>query len=126
MIVDDDPDTRAVFVAVFEAEGYCVAQAPDGVGALAILQGDAPPDVLVLDLLLPQMDGWSLLARVRAEPNLRHIRVLVMSAVAHVRRDELANADFVASKPVDSATLFETVSKLCLPFAPRPSPSTGV
>ena len=64
LIVDDDPEIRAVLRRVLEDEGYTVETAPDGRAALALITA-SPPDLLITDLLMPGLTGWSLFARVR-------------------------------------------------------------
>jgi len=119
LLVDDDPDIRSVFVDVFSAEGYCVQAVEDAFAALHALRRRARPDVVILDLLLPRMDGWTFLSLLRADPKLKGTRVLVLSAVAHARRSELESADAVAAKPADLATLCAILRDLCHPHAAK-------
>jgi CheY-like chemotaxis protein len=64
LLVDDDPEIRAVLSHLLEDAGYTVETAPDGRAALALITA-SPPDLLITDLLMPRLTGWSLFARVR-------------------------------------------------------------
>ena len=80
MVVDDDPDIRAAIAHGLEKAGYEVTSAPDGLEALLLMR-ENPPDALLTDVLMPKADGWELIRSCRADPNLAHVRVLVMSGV---------------------------------------------
>jgi two-component system, chemotaxis family, chemotaxis protein CheY len=79
LVVDDDLDIRSVVDELLTYEGYQVKTAGNGRDALAILKGWRPR-LIVLDLMMPIMDGWSFLAKQRLSRTLRHIPVIVMSA----------------------------------------------
>jgi len=64
LIVEDDPEVREICAQVLTDEGYAVHAAPDGVSGIAQL--DRMPDVIVLDLVMPRMDGWEFMRRLRA------------------------------------------------------------
>jgi CheY-like chemotaxis protein len=80
LLVDDDDDARAVMRRGLEADGWSVAEAQHGRLALAHLAG-ARPDAIVLDLVMPEMDGFEFLAEVRRHPVWRDIPVVVVTAV---------------------------------------------
>jgi DNA-binding response OmpR family regulator len=79
LIVDDDPDSRRVASRFLTAAGVSVREAPDGESALAEMRRQAP-DVAVLDLMMPVLDGFGVLAAMRADPLLSGIPVVVLSA----------------------------------------------
>ncbi|SET95889.1 response regulator transcription factor [Stigmatella erecta] len=84
LVVEDDPSWQKSLGDVARAEGYDVTVVSDGEEALTTLSGDprARPNLVVLDLLLPRMDGWELYGRMRVDHDLRTIPVLMLSAAA--------------------------------------------
>lgn len=79
LVVDDDSAFRRELVEVLAAEGYSVADAADGKQALHYLAAHAAPSLILVDLMMPAMDGWEFSARVRAQPELRAIPLVAMS-----------------------------------------------
>jgi two-component system response regulator MprA len=79
LVVDDDPAIRAFVAELLADEGYAVRTATNGHDALAVL-ASWRPDVILLDLMMPEMDGWAFLARQRLHRDLVRIPVIVMSA----------------------------------------------
>jgi two-component system, OmpR family, response regulator MprA len=79
LVVDDDPDIRAFVADLLADEGYDVRTAANGRDALGVL-ASWRPDVILLDLMMPEMDGWAFLARQRLHRDLVRIPVVVMSA----------------------------------------------
>lgn len=82
LVVDDDEDLRELVCASLEAEGYIVDAADDGRAALDRLNGAELPDLVLIDLEMPGMNGWELLRRMRASGRCFALPVLVMSGVA--------------------------------------------
>jgi CheY-like chemotaxis protein len=80
LVVDDNDDDRLAITRALTANGYEVASAASGTEALAWLEQNPPPALLLLDLVMPGMDGFALLDHIRREEHLRGIKVLVMSA----------------------------------------------
>lgn len=106
MVVDDDPDVRAVFSAILQDEGYDVLEARDGSHALDLLTAmDRPPQLVLMDLMMPRMSGWDLLAILRADDNLRDVPVAVMTAVPEQCPDDVRCVE----KPCDSRDLLQLV-----------------
>jgi CheY-like chemotaxis protein len=90
LVVDDDPITLETVAELLEAAGYCVVVASGGDQAWLALQATNPrPDVLLLDLIMPRGSGWALLERLRGDPELCDIPVVIMSGggptPSHVR-----------------------------------------
>lgn len=79
LVVDDDADSRDLVAEFLSDAGFEVQVAADGVDAIAILEREAPPSVIVTDLMMPNLGGCELIAYVRAAPQLRAIPVAVMS-----------------------------------------------
>src|SRR6185312_15248070 len=88
--------------------------------ALDILRRTSPPPgVILLDLMMPRMDGSAFLEQRRAEPELRAIPVVILSAWLH-RGALIAGADYVISKPIDAQRLMEIVTRYCGPGTGTP------
>jgi DNA-binding response OmpR family regulator len=83
LVVEDDDQIRALFAAIITAEGFAVRTAANGREALAVLQ-HWRPDLIILDLEMPEMDGRAFRAEQRRTPQLADIPVIVMSAAPDV------------------------------------------
>jgi two-component system chemotaxis response regulator CheY len=81
LIVDDDEPVRDVMREVLEERGYLVACASNGQEALRMLQHDPRPRLILLDLMMPVMNGWELLRELRQRAELAGIPVVVLSAL---------------------------------------------
>jgi DNA-binding response OmpR family regulator len=111
LTVEDEPDIALAISAVLQRAGYQVSQAADGPAALAVVR-DQPPDVVLLDIGLPGMDGWEVLARIRD-----HSDVPVLMLTAHTAEDEKigalhSGADDYLTKPFANAILVARVRAL--------------
>jgi CheY-like chemotaxis protein len=95
LVVDDDRDVREALRTALENEGYTVAVAANGAEAIHKM-AERPPRLVLLDLMMPVVDGWEVLDRMRDDPDLAGVPVCVVSAVAAHRP---ARADFVLRKP---------------------------
>jgi DNA-binding response OmpR family regulator len=104
LIVDDEPTVRALLRDLLELEGHEVREAADGIAALDAMRSE-PPDLVVLDIMMPGMSGIEVLHHVRADPNLFGVPVLVLTAKGD---DETTWAGWTAG----------ATSYLCKPFAP--------
>ena len=80
LIVDDDPVTRLMLSGSLERQGHQVRTAEDGAQALDLLRVERF-DVVLLDVLMPQMDGYGVLEQLKADPALRHIPVVMVTSV---------------------------------------------
>ena len=114
LIVEDDRDTREMLGRFLELEGFEVQTAANGELALEVLhQDDERPSVIILDLMMPVMNGWQFRLAQQSDPDLSQIPVVVVTA-AGVREDIPAiNADGWLSKPVDFDRLLATIAPLC-------------
>jgi CheY-like chemotaxis protein len=101
VVVDDDPATRDVLRRTLGREGWTVAEAEDGYAALVLLERSPPPAVVVLDLMMPGMDGFQVLEAMRRSEAWREVPVVVVTA-KDLTRDELVwlrtNAEEVFQK----------------------------
>ena len=80
LIVEDDPDLANLARRWLEREGYAVSHAADGKAALAALAADPLPDLVLLDIMLPKIDGYEVLRRIRAEPRTGALPVVMVTS----------------------------------------------
>ena len=112
LIVDDDTDAVEALSDLLAYRGYEVATAHNGVEALKILAHRPLPDVLVLDLSMPFMNGWELMRELSKSRELAEIPVIVVSALAHTQE---VSARAIIAKPVDVEVLLSTIATLAKP-----------
>ena len=112
LIVDDDPETRTLLSRVLAAEGYAVETAPDGRIALKMVTA-SPPDLLITDLIMPRLSGWSLFARVRRLSPMLPI-ILISGSDPGLRRQgqSLPEHAVFLRKPFALNLLLATVTRL--------------
>jgi CheY-like chemotaxis protein len=114
LIADDDADLRESLRLLLELNGHSVDEARNGREALRQLEGPSPPCVIVLDLMMPVMDGWQFRRQQLLDPGLASIPVVVISAVpAHMQRTGELAATRIFSKPFDYDELLMEVAALC-------------
>ncbi|WP_338261123.1 response regulator [Corallococcus caeni] len=83
LVVDDDPDILEALSEILEAEGFEIRRARNGKEALERLEPD-PPHLILLDLMMPVMDGWEFAQRMRQKPAFAGIPIIVLSADRNV------------------------------------------
>ena len=119
LIVDDDPDILEGIITILETQPYRLATARDGKMCVDMIAQDQP-DLLILDLLMPRMDGWGVIRELRSEPRYSNIPIMILTTViedASRRRYELETGmamevqDYV-QKPARPADLLRRVEKL--------------
>lgn len=110
LVVEDDAETLASISELLKLEGYTVLEARNGQEALEQLRKPPLPAVIILDLLMPVMDGWQFLKRQKATPELTRIPVVVMTAVGATAA---AEAELILHKPVEPKHLLRTVAHYC-------------
>ncbi len=110
LVVDDDPDILASVTTILEMEGFEAARADDGQTALLALHGGLRPAVILLDLMMPGMNGWEFRAKQLDDDRLADIPVIVFSGDANVagRSAELRATGFLR-KPIDLETLLAAI-----------------
>ena len=114
LVVDDDAVIRQLIVVNLELEGYEVHTAEDGQDALDKIK-QVDPKVVTLDIMMPRLDGWETAARLRADPETAHVKVVLLSARAQeadLRRGHGIGVDAYLTKPFDPDDLVETVRRL--------------
>jgi CheY-like chemotaxis protein len=95
-------------------EGFRTETASNGRDALRYLEAGDRPDVILLDLMMPVMDGWEFRRRQVQNPSIAHVPVVVLSAVDPARASELGGTAFL-KKPLDFDRLLELVRRFCAP-----------
>jgi len=113
LIVEDDRDTREMLEHFLELEGFAVRTAANGEAALATLRSGDRPCVILLDLMMPVMNGWQFRAAQTQDPAFAAIPVVVVTAAGSRTEIPTIAADGWLPKPVDLERLLETVRPFC-------------
>jgi CheY-like chemotaxis protein len=111
MIVDDDDCLRDAIAALLERRGYRVSCCTDALDALDQLAADSEPDVILLDLLMPRMDGWEFRVKQRRVPRWAGIPLIVLSGDTSVKAEAI-HADAYLPKPIEQRVLLETLENV--------------
>lgn len=111
LIVDDETDIRALVRDVLESEGISVSEAPDGRAALKVIH-DERPDLVVLDVMMPELDGWQTLDRIRDVSDVPVIMLTARSLEWERARGLRAGADDYLAKPFSPVELSARVVAL--------------
>jgi CheY-like chemotaxis protein len=116
LVVDDDDDVRDVFKSILMLAGFDVVEASGGAEGLKLLRTDRSIRLVLLDLTMPEMDGWRFRHEQRSDPRLSRIPTVIVSGepLAHIVDEELRAADYL-SKPVGRDHLVGVVAKYCQP-----------
>ena len=119
LVVDDDPDILENIVTILETESYRLGTARDGKQCMKMLEEETP-DLLILDLLMPRMDGWGVIREMRGERKFDKVPIMILSTVvedASRRRYELEtgmtmDVQEYIQKPASPPQLLRLVDKL--------------
>ena len=120
LIVEDVEFNRDLLVQLLEGD-YEILTAADGATGVELAER-AHPDLILMDLLLPVIDGWEATRRIKANPALQHIPIVALTAHAMRGDEEKARAsgcDDYLSKPIDESLLFEKLRQLLAPGPER-------
>lgn len=115
LVVEDDIDIAKSLAELFGEEGYTAVVAENGRKALDyLLRTEELPCLILLDIMMPVMDGVEFAAELKKDPRLCHIRVVVMTADARIeaRRHQIRAEAFIR-KPLDIVVMLNTVQRLC-------------
>jgi len=114
LITEDEPNIAESLTFILNREGYEVSTAPDGEAALQRLRSD-PPDLMILDIMLPRLNGFEVLKQMKADPALNALPVVILTAKgqAHDRRmaEEIGASAFI-TKPFSNRDIIEQVGRL--------------
>jgi len=114
MVVDDNPDIITIVKTILEGKGYTVASAYSGPELLNLLD-EQKPDLIVLDIMMPQMDGLEVLTRLKGTPETSSIPVILLTAKVQYE-DVLGGyklgADYYITKPFTSTQLINGINLL--------------
>ena len=116
LIVDDDEDVRDAVADVLVDEGYGVTGVSSGREALQHLQDHVLPSLILLDMMMPEMDGWLLRQELKKSPDLASIPIVILSGHGDVRDAALAlGAVDYLRKPLRMDSLLEIAERYCRP-----------
>jgi CheY-like chemotaxis protein len=114
LVVEDDSAIREVLTDVLESEGYEVLNAANGREAIQLLQHSLPPCLILLDLMMPVMNGWQFRDVQRQDPLLAPVPVVVISADSDLPSKAAAiHANDFLKKPIELNRLLDTVEHYC-------------
>jgi CheY-like chemotaxis protein len=114
LVVDDSDVIRTLITVNLELEGYDVVTAVDGQDALDKVR-DYAPDVMTIDIVMPRLDGFETVARLRSDPRTQHVKIAMVTACAQeadLRKGRDVGVDAYVTKPFDPETLVRTVRDL--------------
>ena len=114
LLIDDNPAILSFMSKRLQAEAVEILTADNGVDGLRRVK-EGQLNVVVMDLMMPKMHGYTLIQEIRADPNLSHIKILVISAKtypADVERAMRLGADRYLSKPFDLQIFWDTIAEL--------------
>jgi two-component system cell cycle response regulator DivK len=114
LLVEDNPHNRKIFSGMLTHSGFVVIEAEDGHQALAAMEKQLP-DVILMDLSIPGIDGWEVTRRLKADPRTQRVPIIALTAHA-MRGDEerarAAGCDHYLAKPISPKKVVEEVRKI--------------
>jgi signal transduction histidine kinase len=111
LVIEDDADIREALDGLLSTEGFRVTGCSNGLEALEVLRASPKPDLILLDLMMPIMDGWQFRVAQKDDPELANIPVLALSADSTAKAAAI-DAEAYLRKPVDYDTLIDTIDRL--------------
>jgi signal transduction histidine kinase/CheY-like chemotaxis protein len=117
LVIDDDATARELIADHLKAEGFSVVTAAGGVEGLKLAK-ELRPTAITLDVMMPDLDGWSVLAALRQDPELAEIPVIMITIVDEHRRGIALGAAGYLTKPIDRERLRRLVSRFRAPVPP--------
>jgi CheY-like chemotaxis protein len=113
LVVEDDEDLAASIAERLQQAGYPADIASNGNEALEQLSRDPLPGLILLDLLLPKMDGFTFLRHQRSDPRLSRVPVCVMSALVRAGDERIGKVSDAITKPIETDLLLQVVQRHC-------------
>jgi DNA-binding response OmpR family regulator len=117
LIIDDEPNIVLSLEFLMKREGFEVAVAGDGEGALRAM-AERRPDLVILDIMMPRLNGFEVCQRIRADPSLRDVRVLMLTAKGReteMKKGLELGADAYVTKPFSTKELVAEIRRLLGP-----------
>lgn len=111
LLVEDDPDIRTTLKEVLELEGYSVLSAANGKEAYDLLKTSPKPCLILLDLMMPVMNGWEFLEAQQSHAKIANVPVIVVSAAGDKAKS--AKAHGFIKKPIEVDGLLEMIERFC-------------
>ncbi|MDJ0705342.1 MAG: response regulator [Leptolyngbyaceae cyanobacterium MO_188.B28] len=111
LVVDDQPNIRNLLKQELEAEGYLVKEAKDGVEALEQVKS-APPDLIIMDVMMPSLNGFDLAAVLKNDPATMDIPTIILSIIEDRERGYRLGIDRYLTKPIDIEALLQNIEVL--------------
>ena len=119
LVIDDDPAVRNIMARTLAKDGYRVVEAADGETGLELAKSDTP-DVITLDVLMPGMDGWTVLNRFKEDEALKDIPVVMLTIVDDKNMGFALGASEYLTKPIDRDRLLTILRRYGSESEPRP------
>jgi CheY-like chemotaxis protein len=123
LVIDDDAASRDLLSRILERDSYRVVLADSGPAGLDLAR-TVRPDAITLDVVMPGMDGWTVLSTLKADPVLKTIPVLLVTVLDEIPAGMAMGALSVMSKPVDPQRLLSVISG-CVRSHGRPAPAVN-
>lgn len=114
LVVDDEEMTRKLLRLMLERDGFVIVEAEDGLEALEIINREMP-DIIIMDVMMPNMDGFSACQALRSKPETAEIPIILLSARAQaeaIRAGLSAGANRYMTKPISKPELVQTIRDL--------------
>lgn len=124
LVMEDEPNIREILSVLLELEGHSVRTAPDGIAGLRMV-ADSVPDVVLLDVMMPGLDGFAVAERLRGRPGTAGVPIVFLTARA---RTEVVCAgwcedrDGFVAKPFDNSALVAEIDRVLMAARPGPGP----
>ncbi len=116
LVVDDNPEITTLVKETLEREGYDVIEVSSGEECLTLLYSGEMPDLILLDIMMPDLDGWEVSRRIKANEKLKDIKICMLTAkvttMDAIMSLESAHANWHLNKPISRQKLVETVKWL--------------
>ena len=113
LYIEDNPGNRTLVRRVLEVEGYTILEAPDGPTGLELAQAQLP-DLILMDINLPEVDGYTMTRRIKATPGLEKIKIIALTAnvmKGDREKTQAAGCDGYLQKPIDVDLLPEQIAR---------------